>query len=585
VLRAASAEYSTQSIAGTINIVLRRAISTRQRELKAGYAGGQGLRNPNLNLQLSDKMGRMSYSVSAGWNNNRFDRENPSLEEYSTPSGILLARESFAQRQVGDFNAFNVAPRVNWNLENGDTLTSQSFINYFRGHITTQQDLAELTGTLRGFPHIWTATNNDGTFLRSDLNWVHKLGNSAKIDMKIGANYGEFNSGDRRLGEAANGQALQDVASKLESSNKGVSTTGKYTQPLMESHSLGMGWDGGVTRLHAANLETGFGTPADDSYDGHIDRLALYAQDEWNYTKQLSLYLGVRWEGINTTTSGTTFAESTSRLSVWSPLMQVLYKLPNSKADQLRFALTRTFKAPQPIQLLPRRTRSLNNTPVSPDTQGNLHLEPELATGIDASYEHYWAQGGVFSVASSARKITGYTVQGLFQDTDGRWVSMPVNGGSARTESLEVEGKFPLKVFMQDAPPLDVRASVSRNWSRVESVPGPNNRLDQQTPLSATLGLDYKIGSLTTGGSYTFRNGGLVRISDRQVAYQTVRRDVEVYGLWKFTPKQQFRFSVNNVLAQDWISENWYTDRDEYSHRRTVFPGTMFVRATLEMKF
>lgn len=46
VLRAASAEYSTRSIAGTINIVLKKAIKTAQRELKAGYGSGAGLRSP-----------------------------------------------------------------------------------------------------------------------------------------------------------------------------------------------------------------------------------------------------------------------------------------------------------------------------------------------------------------------------------------------------------------------------------------------------------------------------------------------------------------------------------------------------------
>src|SRR5205085_5104517 len=61
VLRAASAEFSTQSIAGTINIVLKKTIKTAQRELKAGYGHGRDVANPSFNLQLSDLLGTLSY--------------------------------------------------------------------------------------------------------------------------------------------------------------------------------------------------------------------------------------------------------------------------------------------------------------------------------------------------------------------------------------------------------------------------------------------------------------------------------------------------------------------------------------------
>ncbi|MET0982778.1 MAG: TonB-dependent receptor plug domain-containing protein, partial [Telluria sp.] len=55
VMRAASAEFSTQAVAGTINIVLKKAIKNAQRELKAGIASGNGFIGPNANLQLSDR--------------------------------------------------------------------------------------------------------------------------------------------------------------------------------------------------------------------------------------------------------------------------------------------------------------------------------------------------------------------------------------------------------------------------------------------------------------------------------------------------------------------------------------------------
>ena len=109
VLRAASAEFSTQSIAGTINIILKKAIKKAQRELKLGVGGGHGFLNPNANLQLSDKFGQMSYSLSVNAFYQKFDRESPTVEEGFDPAGRqTLLRNSASQRR-GQFSAINIA--------------------------------------------------------------------------------------------------------------------------------------------------------------------------------------------------------------------------------------------------------------------------------------------------------------------------------------------------------------------------------------------------------------------------------------------------------------------------------------------
>jgi outer membrane receptor protein involved in Fe transport len=369
-----------------------------------------------------------------------------------------------------------------------------------------------------------------------------------------------------------------------------VTSTGKYTNPLVEGHALAIGWDLGFNNRSDARYENDAalgGMPAfvlDEHFNGRVARLAGFAQDEWNVTPRWSVYLGARWEGIQTRIEGNTFDTAHNRSSVWSPLMQTLYKLPGTKADQVRLALTRTYKAPDVQSLIPHRFLSLNNSSTEPDFTGNPNLKPELARGIDAGYEHYWEGGGMLSASVSSRQIKDFTRQ-LVVFRDGRWVGMPFNFGDARTYGLELESKFPLKSLYASAPAIDLRASVSRNWSTVESVPGPNNRLDQQTPVSATFGIDYRLGALTTGASYAFKNGGPVRISVNQMAYQSVRRDLDMYALWKFDPKYQLRLALSNVLRQDYINSGSYADGTGSVTRSSIYPGKMIVRATMEMKF
>ena len=164
---------------------------------------------------------------------------------------------------------------------------------------------------------------------------------------------------------------------------------------------------------------------------------------------------------------------------------------------------------------------------------------------------------------------------------------MPINDGTAQTRSLEFDAKFPVQSLYKTAPPIDFRLNLNGNWSTVDSVPGPNNRLDQQTPFSATIGLDYRMkgGEVTAGGSFSFKSGGPVRISITQGRYLTPRRELDVYALWKFTPKTQFRLTLANVLRQDYSDDSSYVDEFGSLRQTRTFPSSMHVRANLEMKF
>ena len=79
---------------------------------------------------------------------------------------------------------------------------------------------------------------------------------------------------------------------------------------------------------------------------------------------------------------------------------------------------------------------------------------------------------------------------------------------------------------------------MARNWSEVDTLPGPYNRLDEQVPWNGTVGADYRFTGtpLTLGTSFTARAGGTVRTSENQVLYKTVDRQLEFFALWRFAP-------------------------------------------------
>jgi outer membrane receptor protein involved in Fe transport len=425
---------------------------------------------------------------------------------------------------------------------------------------------------------------------REELNWVHKFGDGLTLDAKLSGMYTSVTHEIRRTGFG--NPSVLDLHEVIPAGGNdyGMSSMGKLKSAIRDDHTLAVGWDAGHTTRDANRLDRDYLRPdvllgEDQHYGTEISRLALYVQDEFQIMPNWSTYVGARWEGILIRTYGSVFPTANSRSYVLSPLFQTLYKLPNTQGDQLRFALSRTYKAPSLLALLPMRFRSGNNTQINPDTIGNPNLKPELALGFDAAYEHYGAQGMLLAASISERRIADYT-RNVLTFTDDRWTLIPENSGGARTYGLELEAKLPLKAIINTARTIDMRASLSRNWSHVDTVPGPDNRLDSQTPLSATLGADYTQGSLTLGSSFVWKNGGRTRLLANQVTYQSVQRDLEAYALWKFDKQMQVRISALGLLAQPNLTASDFTFPDDsIQSTNKVTPSYRKIRAALQMKF
>jgi len=593
IMRAATAEFSTQSIAGTINIVLKKTIKTAQREWKVGLSGGDGASiTPNVNLQISDKFERMSYSLGINANSQRYDRPSAVTEVETDAAGqtTLLRTHAYVQRESS--GGVSITPRLVWNLENGDTLSSQTWFNFNQSRQNTDDPVATLIGLAPAYPFVHAATDKRSRFFKTELNWMLTLASGLKLDLRASGFALRDAQGWHQWGYPAQGRPviLEDHVS-APARESGFTSTGKLSQKVADRHSLVVGWDGGIATETDERLQEVYIAPhafageTEEQFTANVMRLATYVQDEWSVTPNWSVYLGVRWEGMATKVTGNTIDPFESRSSVWTPLFQTLYKLPDSKGDQLRFALTRTYKAPTPFRLIPRRYRTANQSKTEYDSQGNPALKPETAIGVDVAYEHFWADGAMVSVSASSREIDDYTRSDVFLDDEGRRVSQFINDGKARARGLELEAKFPLRAIMKDAPPVSLRASLSRNWSTVDSLPGPDNRVAQQTPFAATIGADYSGTVLSGGASFAYRSVGRVQLSDTLSSWGVPRRDLDAYLLWKFAPKDQLRFSATNLLSRDFHSERVFTDDTGVSRRIWNSPASPTLRVMLELKY
>src|SRR5690606_40601863 len=97
---------------------------------------------------------------------------------------------------------------------------------------------------------------------------------------------------------------------------------------------------------------------------------------------------------------------------------------------------------------------------------------PELALAVDLAWERYFGAADMVSVSLFHKRIRDITLTRI-GESRGVWTATPDNAGSALVRGIEFEGKLTRGA-------LSGRINLARNWSRLDSVPGPDNRIEGQ---------------------------------------------------------------------------------------------------------
>ena len=572
VTRGAVAEFSTQAIAGTINVVLREGYKQAQTQLRVNDALEAGNHSPNLSVTYAGDAGALNYSVTASVSQNIQvdDLETMNLTEDNV--GVVLEDQRLAEQAKRQRTGANVSPRFNYRFDGGDTLMFQPFVVMFR---TNSEGAARLTEPV-GIPLYANSLSTgltEGYFARGFGNYQRKIDGGGRLEIKFGMGKGKNDNNSTRLQFDASKVLLRTLRDNSTNSDSNANFGGKYSSPLGDGHTFAFGWDAEFTQRGQQRISLENGLPrfasSGDNYDSQSRKLAAFAQDEWDISKTWSVYFGVRWEGVRTS-SDSSLIKVKNVSSVVSPVLHGVWRLPQFSSagkDQIRMSLTKSYRPPNLADLIALPSLADVNTPATPDRTGNPLLKPELATGIDLAFEHYMSKSGLLSLGVFRRSINDLVRRdiSLQNDLSGslgpRWVSQPRNIGKATTAGLELEAKCQLSEFVEDAPAVDLRANYSRFWSKVDSIAGPNNRLDQQAKQTANLGFDYRPSGLplTLGGGLNWTPAYLVQTSATQLLSIGVKRQFDFYGLWKFTPTTQLRLSANNALADDALSGSRFT--------------------------
>jgi len=570
ILRAPTAETGARAIAGTINIITREGFNKHINELRLIAGWENDHLQPSLAWTRNEPMGPFIVNTSLSvFGQDRQSGSTTTTVDRSLVDDTLLLDQTDIGTVHEKRQGVHASGRLQWRGEQGiEAVTLMPLLIYGSG--TTQRH--GQASTLLA-PYDSSDTAGDGSFTLARLNgqWNHRVESGGRIETKFGLGQGRTVSASLR-NEMTGGQLTRTLDDRSDIVDRNLLLASKFTRVFEGDHTFVTGAEGETNRRSESRTTLQDGAPLLVDFGDNVSasslRFAGFAQDEWSLTPQWAAHAGLRWEGITTRGSGES-EEATNRSSVWTPLMHAVWKPEPDSRDQVRFSLTRSYRSPTLQNLIARPRISTRwpapgpNTPTQPDYAGNPALKPELATGVDVAVERYLAGSGLLSANLFHRQIQNFMRSQTTLETvswspgQQRYVSRPQNIGDAVMQGIELEAKFRLSDVVGDAAPrVDVRANASMFRSRVKSVPGPDNRLDQQPDYTANLGADYRVPGLpfTLGGNLNWTPAYDTRVSEVQTAYQGRKLVIDAYALWIFNPTLQLRVTASNLNPRDYAT-------------------------------
>ncbi len=576
ILRAPTAETGARAIAGSINIVLREGFRKRLNDWRIGTGIENGNPSPSLNWTRNDTLGDWIANLSLSAFRRVQDNQGSSEtrhEDSANGATTLLREGRFSSRDTR--SGMHASGRLQWRNDAGLSAVLQPLVIHSQGDSASRGRIDELIADPANpldFERSQTQSQDRFTLLRLNAQFNHRLGDNTRIEWRFGVGDGHWRNASLREEFTPSG-SVRTVDDRSDQRDRNATLSLKALNSLESGHSLVAGIELERNRRIEARTTLWDGVPQltefGDNLAASSRRYAVYAQDEWSLTPQWAAHAGLRIEGIATEGQGANPAVEHQTSRVATPLLHVVWRPDPKSRDQVRASLTRSYRSPNLSQLIGRP--SLNridpapgsNTELSADSAGNPRLRPEVALGIDLAVERYLAEDGVLSANLFQRRISDL-IRNVVAIEDVSWspgvprfVSRPQNIGDARSQGIELEAKFRLSAILDNAPRVDLRANMSLFRSRVQGLPGPNNRLAEQPGGTLNLGADYRLRGLplTLGGNLNYTPGYEIRLDANRWAVQPDKSVVDAYALWTFRPELQLRLSLGNALAQDYLTQ------------------------------
>jgi outer membrane receptor for ferrienterochelin and colicins len=592
-----TATQNSQGVAGTINIILKKAPDGRIADLtvtgstveSAGPFGG-------VSLVYGDRIGNFSYLFSGGIQQREApkDKFKQSLDLQNRPTQTERENE---QKSLLDIS---LAPRFVWQVSPKDTISFdplflQTNEDKEANRNVDNQKFFSPSGRLQELQRQTVNNNEDKTIVgwRLGGSWEHQFSSTA--DMKLGLSYQRTDEDKDKVEITTNNTTTfrNVVGSPVDPARPVTNTTiikreeerkpeeeffatlGFNFRPW-DNHRLTVGLEGSlrdreknkitteqqiVPRLLAAVTKTG----PKDVYTIEENQLNIFIQDEIRLGERHTLTAGLRMESLdNKATAGDRSAIGQSG-TIFNPSLH--YKYQVFPTTVFRLSAARTIRRPKFDDLIPFR-ETKNGTLLQPDVIGNPNLKPETSLGIETGVEQSWGNNtGAFGLNAFYRWVDDKIENDTnFNSANNRYEQSPKNVGDGKIYGLRLD--LQTRTPFLGLPNLTLFGNISLLGSEVEDqISREIRRFKEQPAYVANLGFDYVIPEwgMNFGLTYNilpgFENREL-KDGKNEVTQQAGENSLDAYMGFRLTDNVQLSLFGKNLLAA------------ERSKDRSVFSST-----------
>jgi outer membrane receptor for ferrienterochelin and colicins len=603
IIKSSMAEYGPFGIAGTINIVSRKAARKTSTTVKLGARGGRSLgANVSVSYNQSTPGSALRYSANFSASDG-VGPEYKQLRLTSTRPG-QAARDQYQGVASGvDRSTFiNGAGNVTWQRGPDETIKLSPDIGTLAGASRRDESRRWNDGTLLSIHE----ENNSPLFMaKLPLTWAFKPDKLSQVDIAAFIMRMRIDAQGARLDAPSTQTPTVRDTQRLMNGRSGMAELTYKTR--LRGHDV----KAGASSLHSRQ-DTDYRYRIDGRPDPTLDALGahrnavsilhkVFVQDEWRIGEHLALNAGASLAQAKFD-AGDGAYRARARFRLFSPSLHVAQKVGEEHADQLRLSLARSFQPPDvdnytvrpdihPLAPCSAAGVCPANTIDSADSSGNSGLLPERALALNLAWEHALADDSQVTLELFTRRIANkigdeIVLEDVAWSNTPRYVSRPANLGDAMASGLNLEMEVALRDFADTAPKLTLRGSAQLTRSRVASLPGPDNRLDKQTPWSAKLGGSYAMQGLPLkfdfGANWTPPIWARTSASERVAIPR--RMELEATSIWTLNKDQRVVVNLKARLPHGASQINEYSTRTEQIRLYTMTRQYNQLGVTFETK-
>lgn len=512
IVKSSMAEYGPFGIAGTINIVTRKTARKTSTSVKVGARTGGG-RTESVSLSHNQSAAgsplRYSLHLSADQSDTRAESHvrQTLLVPGQNERALLQARATgrSVSRPAG-----SVGGNLTWQRGADETIGVSPEVWTMSYANTRDETRRRVDGeTLQ----LHTDAKSSFDLFKMPINWSFKPGKTSQVDVALFPSLVRTGTSTTRLNTDLGQRPI--VRSSDEQGEAGTLFADvSYKAKLKGGHDLKAG-----AKLTRSVWEASYQNRLDGLPDPALSALAtsrrvftgerrLFLQDEWRFSEKIAFNAGIAGAETIYDIDERPY-RARVRFRSWSPSLHASKKVGDEDQHQLRLSLARSFTTPDeqqytlrpqinPLAPCAANGACMANTIDTADVLGNTALRPERALGLNLAYEHAAGDDSTVTLELYTRRIDNkigdaISLESVAWSPQPRYVTRPVNLGDAWTSGLDVELELALRDLLETAPKIALRGSVGLARSRVASLPGPDNRLDKQTPWTAKLGGSYTL--------------------------------------------------------------------------------------------